>query len=447
MHGPGPCIIAQCRDADLSAVRRKLPVVRRMFIKASAHDELPSNVKVASGRLRWFHADGIRCAPLSDRFASRRLRPAQPGSAWYGACLGRCMRYLTLESHFMKAITSVVATAGFFIALPIHAQAAAGSDSRERPATSSPAPTDDGTNDDAVNRYAIERWSDAVPDNNAGWRMRKSSDMHSQKRDSAASYSFFLNSNSSIFGYIGLPGEPALGPPVSYMRQLSGIDPAAPALPNHWLDPASSGRRVFTVGYVWRDIRLEGSAFSERPGQDSQFGRDDRFRLDSRSSRLSFNPSPNWTWQISRGTLGDLDQFEPNEDIRRSTISATYHRAFKDGSWQTTLAWGRNARKSSEPVTGYLFESTLRFSKTHAVFGRLEQVGSDDLARENALLQRQSFKMNKLSVGYFHRIETSGPIGIDVGGFVSRHFVPSTMVPSYGSEPTAYVMFVRFKLD
>ena len=217
-------------------------------------------------------------------------------------------------------------------------------------------------------------------------------------------------------------------------------------LRGYWLDSLRRGRQAITVGYAWRDLRVENTRLLAPPSDPPGPARDDRFRIVPDASRLSFKPSPHWTLRLSHGMLGDLDQFEPNERIRRSAVSATYSRMIPEGVWQTTLAWGRSVRRFSEPVRGFLIESNLRFLRTHAIFGRLEQVGSDDLARENAGLQQQ-FKIGKLTIGYFHHIETLTSIGIDVGGFASRRLVPSAMASSYSNNPTTYMMFVRLKLD
>lgn len=264
---------------------------------------------------------------------------------------------------------------------------------------------------------------------------------------SYSSYSFPVSANSAVFGYFGTSGEPALGPPVSHMRQLSGIDSVESDGDSRWLDPTRGDSTVFTVGYAWRDLKLEGSAFSGREQERQKpVTNDALLRLTSSSARLSYNPSPDWLFQFSRGNLSGLDQLEPGEDIRRTTISATYDHALNDGNWQTTLAWGRSVRKSREPMMGYLLESTLRFSGVNAVFGRLEQVGSEELVRESELTQRQMFKLNKFTIGYFHDVKTHGPLKFDAGVFASRHLLPSSAA-SYSNDPTSYVLFIRFKLQ
>jgi hypothetical protein len=82
----------------------------------------------------------------------------------------------------------------------------------------------------------------------------------------------------------------------------------------------------------------------------------------------------------------------------------------------------------------------------HGFFGRVEQVGSDDILRENDSVNRQMFKMNKLTIGYVYDLRATRYLGMDVGALVSRHYVPSTMTATYGNNPVSYMMFVRLKV-
>jgi hypothetical protein len=225
----------------------------------------------------------------------------------------------------------------------------------------------------------------------------------------------------------------------SFGFSLHDVDSSIPGQ----IAPTGVGRD-FAIGYEWRNLDLKRTAHLSMATEPSQTGRRKHSWTDSR--RLSFSASPNWIWRVGRDTLGDVDQLA-NVNTRRSTISATYIQPLEAGDWQTTLAWGRRARRWNEPMTGYLIESIVRFRNSHAIFGTLEQVGSDDPARANAPSHQQFFKMNKLTVGYFHHVDMVAPARIDVGGFVSLHLVPSDRSASYGSTPTTYMMFVRVKLD
>lgn len=264
--------------------------------------------------------------------------------------------------------------------------------------------------------------------------------------DVTLSYVLPQQRRGTVFGYVGIPGEPAMGPPPSGMRQAAGLDRPDAHLYRIWSNAHDGGVNVFTVGYTWRDVTVERSTFSRKEDGEMRRPNGESLKLDSRSVRLSYKPSPLWTVQLSRGSLSGLDQLVPNADVRRTSISATYREDFKGGYWQTTLAWGRNSRKLHESTSGYLLESSLRLEGEHVLFGRVEQVGSDELTQENELYRARMFKLNKVSVGYFHDMRGTGPAKIDVGVLASRHLVPAEMTDQYGKNPISYLMFLRLKI-
>src|SRR5919201_229062 len=79
----------------------------------------------------------------------------------------------------------------------------------------------------------------------------------------AASYSYPLGERSSAFIYAGLPGEPALGPPAS-MHRFSGEDNPEAPISHHWLDSTHITYGVVTLGYVYDQMKIEGSLFRGR---------------------------------------------------------------------------------------------------------------------------------------------------------------------------------------
>lgn len=258
--------------------------------------------------------------------------------------------------------------------------------------------------------------------------------------------SSFMNAYGvhSFSGIVGQGVDPALGPPVSFMRRYAGVDSLGNPGSGHWLHGNGDASRVLTVGYSWRDVQLEGSAFSGRPADDGLPPSTDRLKLDSRSARLTFKPLPNWSVQFSKGALSSLDQVVAGE-TRRTTISTTVRHSFGLGDWESTVAWGRNARRFRETTVGYLAESSLRLNHAHIFFGRIERAGSDELLRQDESFQRTPFKLNKLTLGYFQDVKASPTLSMDVGVLVSRYLVPSHVAPSYGNDPTACMAFVRLK--
>lgn len=157
----------------------------------------------------------------------------------------------------------------------------------------------------------------------------------------ATTYSLRLAENRSVFAYVGLPGEPALGPP-AFMHRASGVSlPEAP-LSHHWLDSTHITFGVVTLGTVLGNWKLEGSVFNGREPDQSRWNIETR-KLDSYSGRLSWNPHPDWSLQASHGYLASPEQLEPQIGVHRTTASASHaHRLESGGHWNTMLAVGIN---------------------------------------------------------------------------------------------------------
>jgi hypothetical protein len=261
-----------------------------------------------------------------------------------------------------------------------------------------------------------------------------------------ASYDWPKWPGGTVSGFVGAGADPAFGPPASTMRKLAGTDNA-----NLYRTPgsvqAADAASIFTIGYAWRSFLLEGSTFASQEHEERRIIDKQPFKLDSSSTRLSYNPSPEWTFQFSRGNLGGLDPIDPYLGVRRTTLSATYEKDFQNVRWQTTFAWGRTMRRNADATMGYLAESTLRFSGSNAFFGRVEQARSDEIIRQNDAMQRELFMARKITVGYFRELAPQGSTRVDVGAFVSRYMVPSYAVASYGSSPTSLMVFMRARFQ
>src|SRR6185437_13173452 len=81
---------------------------------------------------------------------------------------------------------------------------------------------------------------------------------HDLMMELAGSYSRRLGDQSSVFLYLGYPGEPALGPP-AFMHRASGVDDPAAPITHHWLDSTHVSFGVATAGVVLDDWKLEVS--------------------------------------------------------------------------------------------------------------------------------------------------------------------------------------------
>jgi hypothetical protein len=270
---------------------------------------------------------------------------------------------------------------------------------------------------------------------------------HDAFMELSASYSLPVGDDGAVYVYGGLPGEPALGP-TAFMHRFSGMrNPEAP-LTHHWLDSTHVTFGVVTLGASRGPWKLEASSFNGREPDQHRWDIELR-RFDSWSTRLSFNPAPAWSMQVSYGDLKSPEQLEPDVRVRRLTASASYQADTSAGPWQTTLAWGQNHRSGpdvSERLPGWLLESTLVAHDRHTVFGRFEQVRNDELVAAGSPLAGDALRIRKLSVGYIYDFARTGDVRWGVGGLVGRAFAPSALEPDYGRRPTSAMVFLQGRL-
>jgi len=263
----------------------------------------------------------------------------------------------------------------------------------------------------------------------------------------STSYSVNLGEEGAAFAYFGLPGAPALGP-AAFMHRFSGMrNPEAP-LAHHWLDSTHVTFGVATLGVSKGQVRLEASWFNGREPDQFRWNIETR-KFDSWSTRLSYNPTPELSMQVSYGDLKSPEQLEPDVRVKRKTASITYHLRRDDNNWATTLAYGRNDKSGpdvdvSEP--GWLLESTYVLRDTHTFFARAERVRNSELFDKSQPLHRQAFSIGKLSVGYLYDFAETGPVKWGIGGLVGFLAAPSQLDPYYGSSPRSYMVFLQGRL-
>ena len=260
----------------------------------------------------------------------------------------------------------------------------------------------------------------------------------------AATYNLRVNDESAAFAYFGMPGEPALGPP-TFMHRFSGMDNPEAPITHHWLDSTHVTFGVATLGYIWKQFKLDASIFTGRePNQDRwDF---DSPRFDSQSVRLSYNPTKAWAFQVSYGHLNGPEQLHPEIDTDRVTASISYHKSWENTEWQTTFAWGQNRNRPGKDLNGFLLESTANLYEKHTVFGRAERVSKDELFPEGDPLEGTEFTIHKLSLGYIYDVAKIQHVKLGVGGMGTAHFIPGTLKSAYGETPLSFLLFVRAKL-
>jgi hypothetical protein len=259
----------------------------------------------------------------------------------------------------------------------------------------------------------------------------------------AGVYSLPTGKESSVFLYVGYPGEPALGP-VTFMHRFSGVDDPAAPITHHWLDSTHITYGVVTTGVVLGRWKIEGSVFNGREPDQYRWNFDPP-RLDSYSGRLSYNPTQDWALQVSYGYIHSPEQLTPDVSQRRLTASASYNRKLAGGNWQTTFAWGRNYDQPGNTLGGLLLESALALGR-HTVFARVEDVQKDELFAAPSPLAGRVFRVAEASLGYVYDIPLAKRLALGLGVLGTVNFVPAVIQPAYGAHPTGFMPFVRLKI-
>jgi hypothetical protein len=261
----------------------------------------------------------------------------------------------------------------------------------------------------------------------------------------AAEYARPLTAKTTAFIYAAPVGDPALGP-VAYPHRASASELPQATLSHHVQDSTHIAASVLTVG---AQSGAFGYAFSGFHGREPDENRWDieTGRIDSWSARVTFDPNPHWTAQISTGRLTSPEAREPG-DVQRSTASVSYSTALRAGQLDSSVIFGHNQRSEGRAVSSWLAESVLQFGALNYVTGRAEIVDKDELfAGENvpAAIANGSFRIKALTVGYSRDVVETGVITGAAGANVTGYSIPAALKPYYGNNSHSLLLFVRLR--
>jgi len=259
---------------------------------------------------------------------------------------------------------------------------------------------------------------------------------HDLVMELSASYSHPLTEKDSLFLYAGYPGEPALGPS-AYMHRVSSADNPMTPIAHHWLDSTHVSFGVVTAGLVHDDVKLEVSQFTGREPDQFRFNFD-AARFDSTSVRLSWNPTPNWSLQLSHGWLKSPEGLDPDIDERRFTASATWFNQFAFGAVAATLAFGNKNLSDGTDENAFLIETEFKPDQAWTLFARGETIESTELVPGGAVRGA-----GEISLGVIHDWRLAEHWKFGLGGLYAFDFAPSSSAASYGSAPHGAMAFVR----
>lgn len=256
-------------------------------------------------------------------------------------------------------------------------------------------------------------------------------------------YTHMVNKNIDVTGYIGYPGEPAIGP-TAFMHRISAFNNPDAPLGHHWQDATHITFGVATVGIRYQKIKLEGSSFTGREPNENRFNFD-KPKFDSYSYRLSFNPTSNISMQVSRAFIKSPEELESKINIWRTTASISYNVMLgKESHFTNTLVWGQNEKSDKNSTPSFLFESNLQLKKC-AVYGRYEGIkkAAEELELEALYDKHKNFMINTLTIGinyiFLDVFKTNAIIGIQAAIFNTE----ASLNTIYGKNPLSAEIYLR----
>jgi len=260
----------------------------------------------------------------------------------------------------------------------------------------------------------------------------------------SVSYSYALSNKTDLYVYLGYPGEPAIGP-VTFMHRVSAMDNPDAPIGHHWTDATHITFGVATIGFRYGKFKLEGSSFTGREPDENRYNFDQP-RFDSWSGRLSFNPSDNWSMQVSHAFIKSPEALRPNEDVNRTTASATYILIFDTEKYfSSTALWGLNKEKNQDGSNDVALEVSLRLKRFVSYF-RYEwvQKSVEELNLDtNTYGDNTIFPINSTTIGAGYDLFQIDKLRVMGGAQFSWYHPDSKLVNLYGKNPIAGEIYIR----
>ncbi len=278
------------------------------------------------------------------------------------------------------------------------------------------------------------------------WNGRKLIDRqhpHDLFSELSIAYTHMINKDVDITGYIGYPGEPAIGP-TAFMHRISAFNNPDAPLGHHWQDATHITFGVATFGIRYKKFKLEGSSFTGREPNENRYNFDTP-KFDSYSYRLSFNPTSNISMQVSRAFINSPEELEPGINIWRTTASISYNVMLgKESHFTNTFVWGQNETSDHNTTPSFLLESNLQLNKW-ALYGRYEgiQKAAEELELEPLFDTHKNFMINAVTIGTNYTVlnlfMTNAVIGLQATMFSTE----AALNTIYGKNPLSAQVYLR----
>jgi hypothetical protein len=258
-------------------------------------------------------------------------------------------------------------------------------------------------------------------------------------------YTHMFSPDADVFLYLGYPGEPAISN-IAFMHRPSALNNPDAPLGHHWQDATHITFGVATVGFRYQNLKLEASSFTGREPDEQRYNFD-KPRFDSRSVRFTYNPSTNFSFQVSHAYLKGPEAIDLEENVYRTTASLLHsHRLGSNNRfWTSTANWGYNYVDQNHKEHSVLLESTVQTHKM-AWYGRYEwlQKSAEELGFDDHLLGHdRTFPINALTLGVNRQLFQLATINAHLGSQVSLFRTAEELHPHYGQWPISAQVYLR----
>jgi hypothetical protein len=257
-------------------------------------------------------------------------------------------------------------------------------------------------------------------------------------------YTQMINKDVDVFAYIGYPGEPALGPP-AFMHRISSMNNPDAPLGHHWQDASHITFGVATLGFRYKNFKIEGSAFNGREPDEERYGFD-KLRLNSYSYRFSYNATQNWAFQFSQGFIHEPEIKEPGVNVTRTTASALYSKRISSSQqYDAAVIWGYNDKGDGHKEHSILFEDNHRFGM-NTLYSRYEfvQKSTEELDLEDDLGDH-TFPVHAVSLGYNRTLFENRNGALAIGTQFKLNFIPAGLRDLYGRLPVGGQVYLQLR--
>ena len=266
---------------------------------------------------------------------------------------------------------------------------------------------------------------------------------HNLFSELSVSYTHAFSKDVDAFAYLAYPGEPALGP-VAFMHRPSSLNNPDAPLGHHWQDATHITFGVATLGFRYKIFKVDGSIFTGREPGESRYGFD-KALFDSYSYRLSVNPTPGLSAQVSYANIKNPEGSEPPVNVKRTTASVLHSLKLSGHNRFITSAfvYGFNNSGHDHQEHSFTIESNVQLNK-FALYGRYENVEkSAEELQVSGFDDHELFSVNAFTAGLNYTIATVKNTNLAIGAQGTLYAAPGNLDPVYGNNPKSLELYLR----